>query len=109
MRWPGGASGHGGGRSPGGKLGRAGVAAERGADLHRHEQRGVAALPRQLGGEGRQRRRLADLPRGVDDEVRLLLDEVADLRDAPQGREHVVDLGSAGAGRVEAAPHVPPL
>jgi len=61
------------------------------------------------GGElGRERPKgggLARLPRGMQDEVRHLLDQARPLRQAARRRDHVVELGIAGPGRVEAALH----
>ncbi len=89
-----------------GQLRDAGVVGEVGARDHRHQQRGVAALGRQLPGEGAQGGRLADLPWGVQQEVSLLVDQTAQPRQPRRRRQHVVIGRVAGARGVEPARHV---
>jgi succinyl-diaminopimelate desuccinylase len=54
-----------------------------------------------IGGRGLYRARLAGLARGVDDEVRLLLDQIRRFRQPRQRRDHVMVGRRARTGRVE--------
>jgi hypothetical protein len=107
MRWPGGASGQGGGPSARGS--RAGIVGEGRAELHGDEKRDVRALGRELLAEREEGGRLAHLPGGVHDEVQAVVHEAPDLRQAGSRRQGVVTLGLVGAGGVEEAGHPPAL
>ena len=55
-----------------------------------------------------ERRRLPGLPRSVYHEVQPLVDQVEGTRQPGLGRQHVVPIGKAHAGRVE-EPHAATL
>ncbi|KYF53825.1 hypothetical protein BE04_29945 [Sorangium cellulosum] len=88
-----------------GQLRGAEIVGEGGALLHREQDRHVPALGRQLTPQAEQGRRLADLPRRVQDEIALLRDQPPHVRQASHHGQGVVVGGIVGAGRVEGARH----
>lgn len=81
------------------------VVAERDGALHRHEHSDVAAFVGELSRQGEQRCRLADLARGVEDEIELVVDQAADVRQPREHGQRVVVLGIVGTASVEATGH----
>ena len=76
-----------------------------GSGLTACEDGGVRAFCRERFGEKLGAGRLAALARGVEDEVGFVVDQLSQLAETRLRRQHIVVLGTANTGGIEAASH----